>query len=421
MQSISNNLPTSFLISFSPISLSQRRPSLADTRGRQASLELSQDELQQQPVPNQENSYESYKSLENDPLFTSQQKSLEGPDLRPRPSSFERGPTTGSFERGNSSFERLNSADQPSAGQQPRASVQSAQKMNNQLLQRRRSSMSKRQPLGQRPSLTTPAPIALPRTLDSGCSEREQILITKKLPRKSYSASDSSLDELLDPTMEASVGEDDGMQYTNSGGQLNQTQSPRASDDEDAEESNLTNSAGRRLSRSVHQLSTTRRQSRRSNTSPLSSQPQLHQLQQQSTLPSANKMQQYNVPDIHTSQMDTTSYQPMAVGEPSGLGKSNSSTMLTRNTSPSIRRPASARIRKQSAYFTYEPSAAEQQANSAGALSATGLPQTTIRRQSDSQGSEGSEPIDNSLSLSSPDYSRSPRQSADSDILGLRK
>ena len=275
--------------------------------------------------------------------------------------------------------------------------------------------MSKR-PVGQRPSLITPAPIALPRTLDSGCSEREQILITKKLPRKSYSASDSSLDELLDPTMETG-GEENGMQYTSSGGQLNQSNSPHASDDEDAEEPNLGNSAGRRLSRSVHQLSTTRRSSRRSNTSPLSSQSQLHQLQQQTTLP--GKMPQYNVPAIHTSEMDTGQFQPMNAGEPSGsqLGKSNSSTMLTRNTSSSsIRRPSSARIRKQSAYFTYEPSdqPANQPANS-------GLPQTTIRRQSDSQGSEGSEPIDNSLSLSSPDYSRSPRQSADSDILGLRK
>lgn len=386
-------------------------------------MDLSQED--QQPVPNQENSYESYKSLENDPHFMNQQKSLEGPDLKPRPSSFERGPTTSSFERGNSSFERLNSADQagqpPAFNNQPRASVQiqSAQKMNNQLLQRRRSSMSKRQPLGQRPSLTTPAPIALPRTLDSGCSEREQMLITKKLPRKSYSASDSSLDELLDPTMEAGAGEEDGMQYTSSGGQLNQTHSPHASDDEEPEEANLANSAGRRLSRSVHQLSTTRRQSRRSNTSPLSSQPQLHQLQQQSTLPSTNKMQ-YNVPDIHTTQIDTGNYQAtIAGGEANGqLGKSNSSTMLTRNTSTSsIRRPASARIRKQSAYFTYEPSAGDQQTNAGVA----GLPQTTIRRQSDSQGSEGSEPIDNSLSLSSPDYSRSPRQSADSDILGLRK
>lgn len=43
-----------------------------------------------------------------------------------------------------------------------------------------------------------------------------------------------------------------------------------------------------------------------------------------------------------------------------------------------------------------------------------------LRRQSDSQGSDLSEPLDNSLSLSSPDYLRSPRQSADSDILGLR-
>jgi hypothetical protein len=45
----------------------------------------------------------------------------------------------------------------------------------------------------------------------------------------------------------------------------------------------------------------------------------------------------------------------------------------------------------------------------------------TLQRQSDSQGSDLSEPLDNSLSLSSPDYLRSPRQSADSDILGLRK
>lgn len=44
-----------------------------------------------------------------------------------------------------------------------------------------------------------------------------------------------------------------------------------------------------------------------------------------------------------------------------------------------------------------------------------------LRRQSDSQGSDVSEPLENSLSLSSPDYMRSPRQSADSDILGLRK
>lgn len=49
----------------------------------------------------------------------------------------------------------------------------------------------------------------------------------------------------------------------------------------------------------------------------------------------------------------------------------------------------------------------------------SGRPQA-LRRQSDSQGSDLSEGLENSLSLSSPDYMRSPRQSEDSDILGLR-
>lgn len=416
---------------------------MADTRGRQSSLDLTQSaDGNPEPQLSEENySFDTFKSLENDSqVINQQQKSLEPADQRS--SSFERGANS-SFERVNSSFDRVNSTEQTPIAQQlkyghhqARASVQiqSIQKIDNQLLQRRRSSMTKRQPLGQRPSLTTPAPIALPRTLDSGSSSREQLLIAGKLPRKSYSASDSSLDELLDPTLEQSA--DAGIQPYSA--QLSQT-SPHPSDDEEEEAFNL---AGTARSRSVHQLSTGRRASRRSNTSPLAFQQQLQiQQQQQQTAPAQQQQQQqYTIPAIHTTNeiYSTESNLP--------IGKSSSSTMLTRNatSSSSIRRPTSARIRKQSAYFTYETSELNQQQQQANQLQksttttatqpgnhlqqqqqqnlpTTQTSQTTIRRQSDSQGSEGSEPVgDNSLSLSSPDYSRSPRQSADSDILGLR-
>lgn len=383
----------------------QRRPSLADTKGRQSSLDLPQGNENQEPV-NQDNAYETFKSLENDSLVMNQQKSLD--IVLDRKSN--------SFERTGSSFERVNSSEvqQNYANNQPRASIQiqNAQKINNQLLQRRKSSISKRQPLSQRPSLTTPAPIALPRTLDSGYSAREQLLIAGKLPRKSYSASDSSLDELLDPSLEAANGT---LQYGS-----NQLNSPHASDDEDQqEESNLTGTT--RLSRSVHQLSTRRSSTRLS-------------------------AQQYKIPAIHTSNANNTNNQLTDTYqnniESTTLGKSNSSTMLARNntSSSSIRRPTSARIRKQSSYFTYETSDLNQQNLTPNLANQTqqqtqqqpnlqhipsnnpSIRHATIRRQSDSQGSEGSEPIDNnSLSLSSPDYSRSPRQSADSDILGLRE